>query len=48
MSQSRVLRLCAEGRSYREIARELRLSKNTVMNIVKRASPAGSGEDEAA
>ena len=44
----RVLRLRAEGRSYREIARELRLSKNTVMDIVKRASPSAPGEDEAA
>lgn len=43
---TRVLRLRAEGRSYREIARELRLSKNTVMDIVKRAStglPEGDG-----
>lgn len=34
----RVLALVAEGRSYRLIGRELGLSKNTVMGIVKRAS----------
>lgn len=45
---ARVLRLRAQGRSYREIARELRLSKNTVMDIVKRASAARLGEDEVA
>lgn len=45
---TRVLRLRAQGWSYREIARELRLSKNTVMDIVKRAASARPGEDEAA
>lgn len=44
----RVLRLRAEERSYREIARELRLSKNTLMDIVKRAASAGPQEDKAA
>lgn len=34
----RVLALVAEGRSYRLIGRELGLSKNTVMGIVKRAN----------
>lgn len=41
----RVLRLRAEGRSYRDIAQVLRLSKNTVMDIIQRhkrkESPAG-------
>ncbi len=31
-----VLKLVREGESYRKIAAELRLSKNTVMAIVKR------------
>lgn len=39
---------CFRQRTGREIARELNLSKNTVMDIVKRASPAAPGEDEAA
>jgi DNA invertase Pin-like site-specific DNA recombinase len=34
---AKVLRLREEGRSYRFIARELGLSKNTVMDIVQRA-----------
>ena len=33
---AKVLELVAVGHSYREIAREVRLSKNTVMDIVKR------------
>ena len=45
---ARVLRRRAQGRSYREIARRLHLTKNTVMDIVKRAAPAGLQEDEAA
>ncbi len=45
---ARVLRLRARGRSYREIARELRLSKNTVMDIVKRASTGLPEENGAA
>jgi len=45
---ARMLWLRAQGQSYREIAHELRLSKNTVMDIVKRASAALPGEDEAA
>ena len=32
----KVLRLFKEGRSYRAIARELNLSKNTVMDIIHR------------
>jgi DNA-binding NarL/FixJ family response regulator len=32
----KVLALVADGRSYRLIARELGLSKNTVLGIVKR------------
>lgn len=36
-SQARVLQLRTEGKSYREIAKELKLSKNTVMGIVQRA-----------
>ena len=32
----KVLALVADGRSYRPIARELDLSKNTVLEIVKR------------
>lgn len=32
----KVLALVADGRSYRRIARELGLSKNTVLEIVKR------------
>ena len=32
----KVLRLVEEGRSYRDIAKELKLSKNTVMDIVHR------------
>lgn len=35
--RARVLQLQTEGKSYREIARELKLSKNTVMNIVQMA-----------
>ena len=34
--QARVLKLCEEGCSYRQIARDLGLSKNTVMEIVHR------------
>lgn len=34
--ESRVLELRRQGKSYRDIAGELRLSKNTVMDIVKR------------
>lgn len=33
----KVLELIAAGRSYREVAREVRLSKNTVASIVKRS-----------
>jgi len=33
----KVLELVAAGRSYREVAREVRLSKNTVASIVKRS-----------
>ena len=33
----KVMSLIDEGRSYRFIARELKLSKNTVMNIVQRS-----------
>jgi putative DNA-invertase from lambdoid prophage Rac len=33
---SKVLALAADGRSYRLIAREMGLSKNTVLEIVKR------------
>lgn len=36
----KVLTLVGEGRSYRWIARELGISKNTVMDIVKRARSA--------
>ena len=32
----RVLKLVGEGQSYREIGRRLGLSKNTVLDIVKR------------
>lgn len=32
----KVLKLVSEGQSYREISRRLRLSKNTVLGIVKR------------
>ena len=32
----KVLHLVEEGRSYRDIAKELKLSKNTVMSIVHR------------
>ena len=35
-NEARVLKLRAEGKSYRVIAMELHLSKNTVMDIVKR------------
>lgn len=35
-NEARVLKLRAEGKSYRTIASELHLSKNTVMDIVKR------------
>lgn len=34
---AKVMALVAEGRSYRQIAREVGLSKNTVMGIVRRA-----------
>lgn len=34
---AKVMALVAEGRSYRQIAREVGLSKNTVMGIVQRA-----------
>lgn len=37
-NETKVLKLRAEGKSYRKIATELHLSKNTVMNIVKRNS----------
>ena len=37
-NEARVLKLRAEGKSYRVIAMELHLSKNTVMDIVKRNS----------
>lgn len=33
----KVLKLVAAGRSYREVAREVRLSKNTVASIVRRS-----------
>ena len=33
----KVLELVAAGRSYREVAREVRLSKNTVASIMKRS-----------
>ena len=33
---AKVLKLVGEGQSYREISHRLRLSKNTVLNIVKR------------
>jgi DNA invertase Pin-like site-specific DNA recombinase len=36
----KVVAMVAEGRSYRWIARELGISKNTVMDIVKRAREA--------
>ncbi|WP_291426111.1 helix-turn-helix domain-containing protein [Deinococcus sp.] len=36
-NEARVLKLRAEGKSYRAIASELHLSKNTVMDIVKRS-----------
>jgi len=39
--QSRVLALVASGRSYREIGRQLGISKNTVLDIVKRSRAAG-------
>ena len=42
------MRLSAQGRSYREIARELRLSKNTVIDIVKRAASASPSLAKAA
>ncbi len=32
----KVLKLVSEGQSYREISRRLGLSKNTVLDIVKR------------
>jgi len=35
---ARVLKLRGEGQSYREIAQALKLSKNTVMDIVKRSN----------
>ena len=35
-NEAKVLKLRAEGKSYRAIASELHLSKNTVMDIVKR------------
>ncbi|AXH00867.1 DNA resolvase (plasmid) [Deinococcus wulumuqiensis] len=35
-NEAKVLKLRAEGKSYRAIASELRLSKNTVMDIVRR------------
>lgn len=34
----KVMTLIAEGRSYRWIARDLRISKNTVADIARRAS----------
>ena len=34
--ESKVLQLVAEGQSYREISHRFRLSKNTVLDIVKR------------
>ena len=37
-NETKVLKLRAEGKSYRKIATELHLSKNTVMDIVKRNS----------
>ena len=35
----RVVQAVAEGRSYRWIARDLGISKNTVLDIVKRSRP---------
>ena len=35
-NEAKVLKLRAEGKSYRAIASELHLSKNTVMDIIKR------------
>ena len=35
----KVMALIAEGRSYRWIARDLGISKNTVLAIAKRAQP---------
>lgn len=40
---AKVLALRAEGRSYRQIGRELGLSKNTVMQIIQRDRAAQSG-----
>ncbi|WEX91265.1 recombinase family protein [Sinorhizobium garamanticum] len=41
---AKVLALVAEGRSYRWIARDLGISKNTVADIVKRSKPVESGQ----
>jgi DNA invertase Pin-like site-specific DNA recombinase len=38
---AKVMELVAAGRSYREIALEVRLSKNTIMSIVKRSRESG-------
>ena len=35
----RVVQAVADGRSYRWIARDLKISKNTVLDIVKRSRP---------
>ncbi|HLP68642.1 MAG TPA: recombinase family protein [Rhizobium sp.] len=40
----RVLAFVAEGRSYRWIARDLGISKNTVADIVKRSKPVENGQ----
>jgi len=44
----KVLALSAEGRSYRWIARDLGISKNTVADIVKRCSPSLAATEERA
>jgi DNA-binding CsgD family transcriptional regulator len=36
----RVLKLVASSRSYREISRQLGISKNTILDIVKRSRTA--------
>lgn len=45
---ARVLRLRAQGWSYREIAHELKLSKNTVMDIIQRLQRADGADSKIA
>ena len=44
--EEKVLELAEQGESYRAIASKLKLSKNTVMGIVKRSKQEKASQDE--